>query len=721
MLSASSPITLGGTTTDTATVTPQTYLYNQVTFVAADSGYGFTSASAQSIAYPSGWQANDLLLLQVTVRDTTNAPSTPSGFTLLYGPDTSTVGRQWIYYRFALGSDSSSVSVTIAGSACKIARMYDFRNVAASSFTEGASFGSNPGSNTISAQSVTTANVNRLAVSFVFDTYSNTLGPFTGSSGTWTEPVIEYTTTLGSRGGVQLQTATMPSAGTISGGSLALTTSASWGVRAFALMPSAMLATGNINFQVLAPGGSWTTYNTQALVSSGATSAIYTPTSAGTWYFRAVYAGDSNYGGSQSVDDAESLVVNSATATVGASTFAPISPIGLGTVETVSVTVTGPAGVTAPSGNVQFQVSFNAGAYANFGSLVALSGGSGSISYTPSSIGTYSFKAVYQGDSNYVSGTVGAASGTLTVKYSPNVPAPTLNPVSPITLGGSVVTSVTVTGSGGTPTGTITFQYSTDSGTTWNTLGAVKTLVSGSATSDSYTPPSASSNYRFRAAYSGDGNYVGGTGAATSLTVNNPFGLDGKTSGSVGGTSLTLTLPTTYTNEVVYVSVVTYGGYSTTVSGSGLSWTRQAFVTYSSTTIREETWYAVQPTIGSTTINIAVSGSAYTAAVAFGVSGANTASPFDVPSVTNTGSSITASATITTTNANDLIVGSVGIDGTGTVNVGSGYNLILTQASTGREISTEYKTVASAGSNAVNFSIPSNNWGIIVDAIKRGW
>ena len=101
-LSASSPMTLGQSTTDTATVTPQSYLYNQVTFIAADSGYGFTSTSAQSIAYPAGWQANDLLLLQVTVRDTINTPSTPSGFTLLYGPDSSTVGRQWVYYRFDL-------------------------------------------------------------------------------------------------------------------------------------------------------------------------------------------------------------------------------------------------------------------------------------------------------------------------------------------------------------------------------------------------------------------------------------------------------------------------------------------------------------------------------------------------------------------------------------------------------------------------------------------
>ena len=193
----------------------------------------------------------------------------------------------------------------------------------------------------------------------------------------------------------------------------------------------------------------------------------------------------------------------------------------MGASVTVSASVTGPGGVTAPTGNVQFQVSVNGGSYANFGSPAALSGSSASISYNPSTATTYNFKAVYQGDSNYVSGTTGSASVTLTVnKGSATVPAPTLNPVSPITLGGSVTASVTVTGSVGTPTGSITFQYSTDGGTTWNSLGVVKTLSGGSATSDSYIPTASGSNYQFRAVYNGDSNYSGLTSSAASLTVN---------------------------------------------------------------------------------------------------------------------------------------------------------------------------------------------------------
>src|SRR5665647_564314 len=113
-----------------------------------------------------------------------------------------------------------------------------------------------------------------------------------------------------------------------------------------------------------------------------------------------------------------------------------------------------------------------------------------------------------------------ASSQVVKAAGSSTVSVPTLNPVSPITLGGSVTANVIVGGIGGTPTGTITFQYSTDSGATWNALGANKTLSKGSATSDSYTPNAVGSNYRIRAVYNGDSNYTFATGSAVTLTVN---------------------------------------------------------------------------------------------------------------------------------------------------------------------------------------------------------
>ncbi|MCX5998279.1 MAG: hypothetical protein NTU41_01450, partial [Chloroflexi bacterium] len=66
-------------------------------------------------------------------------------------------------------------------------------------------------------------------------------------------------------------------------------------------------------------GITWTSYgDAKAVVYSSATphsytitSDSYTPARAGTYYFRAVFTGDSNYAGSRSGDTEEALVVTS--------------------------------------------------------------------------------------------------------------------------------------------------------------------------------------------------------------------------------------------------------------------------------------------------------------------------------------------------------------------------------------------------------------------------
>jgi hypothetical protein len=276
--------------------------------------------------------------------------------------------------------------------------------------------------------------------------------------------------------------------------------------------------TGSVTFQYsLNSGSTWTNLGTTViLVGGSATSTSYTPTAPGSNYqFRASYGGNLNY--TSLTGGSTILTVNKATATVGAASFAPASPIALGGSVTVSVSVSGPGGVVSPTGNVQFQVKIGASSYANFGSAVALSGGSASISYTPQTATTYNFQAVYQGDGNYNSGTIGLQSGTLTVnKAAPTIAAPTLNPSDSVTVGTSVSISVNVPGGGAVPTGTATFQVNIGGGV-WNNIGSVISLSSGSA-SAIYVPQSAGS-YQFQVIYSGDSNYNGANSSAVYLTV----------------------------------------------------------------------------------------------------------------------------------------------------------------------------------------------------------
>ncbi len=334
--------------------------------------------------------------------------------------------------------------------------------------------------------------------------------------------------------------------------------------------------TGSVTFQVSTDGG--VTFNqygaVKSLSSRSATSDAYTASNVGSFYFRAVYSGDTNYLGSQSGNTAEPLTITNTAASVSAASFTPSSPITLGGSVTVSASVSAPSGVsTTPTGNVQFQVSINGGAYSNFGSLVALSGGSASVPYTAQTVTTYGFRAVYQGDNNYVSGTTGAASGTLTVnKGTANVPAPSLNPSGSTTVATSVSLSVTISGGGAAPTGSATFQVNIGGGG-WSTIGSAVFLTSGSA-SITYVPQKVDS-YQFQIIYSGDNNYNGPTNSSVvSLTVNSGSAAHlvvSSGTSQVAGTPFTLTVSV---NDS-YGNIVT--GYTGTVnftssdSGPGVS------------------------------------------------------------------------------------------------------------------------------------------------------
>ena len=123
--------------------------------------------------------------------------TTPSGFTLLYGPDSSpTSGSQHvtqaIYYKIATGTESGTITVHIAQTTIvgRAARMYDFHNVAPTSLTEGGGVGTVAHNAVYSAQTVTTSGVKRLAVSFeVIGDNPSGVTSFAGATGgTWTMP-----------------------------------------------------------------------------------------------------------------------------------------------------------------------------------------------------------------------------------------------------------------------------------------------------------------------------------------------------------------------------------------------------------------------------------------------------------------------------------------------------------------------------------------------------
>ena len=228
--------------------------------------------------------------------------------------------------------------------------------------------------------------------------------------------------------------------------------------------------------------------------------------SVGTHPITAVYGGDPTYTGSTSAALTEtvqqptsytSLSVNPATSAPGQSV-------------TFTASVSG-AGGTAPTGSVNF---YDGGTLLGSGSLVA--GGMGAqatFGMSSLSLGGHFVTAVYAGDPTYA----GSISSVVTETVQPNQPTTTtsLTSSSLTSFAGMSLTftaTVTKSGTGATPSGTVTFYDGSAS------LGSV--AVSSSMGQAALTISTLSvGSHSITAVYSGDSIYSGSTSAAVGETV----------------------------------------------------------------------------------------------------------------------------------------------------------------------------------------------------------
>jgi hypothetical protein len=306
-----------------------------------------------------------------------------------------------------------------------------------------------------------------------------------------------------------------------------------------------------------------------------------------------------------------------------------------------------------------------------------------------------------------------------------------------ITINPGVLDHFTVTASGG---GNIVAQtvYTpfTITITAFDANNNVKTDYSGPATlsdlgpyispttTGAFTNGVATISVTIRHSYTNDmitATDSGKTGQSNAFNVNvRPLTLDGSTSGT-GTNTISLTLTTTNPNDILYLSITENSAESVnSVASTGLTWALRT--TSTSGSVKIETWYAINPTSGSTNIAVALSSSTYgNTAVAQGIAGADISNTFDGTYASNTGTGTSSTTAKTTSNANDFIIGSVAVNTNPSVTVGSGFNLVATQAYTNlRETSVEYKGVSSVGSNPASFTIgSSNNWAMVEDAIRQ--
>ncbi len=263
-------------------------------------------------------------------------------------------------------------------------------------------------------------------------------------------------------------------------------------------------------------------------VAGGAvTSAAFTPTMAGTYRWIASYSGDANNAPiAGACNDAnENVVVNRAAPTI-ATTASPDIALGAGTLTdnaTVSGRVNPQAGATIAFRLYGPNDATCAGTpiFESLGVAYPVAGGAvTSAAFTPTTVGTYRWRATYSGDANNapIAGACNAANENVVVSRATPTIATNASPNT--TLGaGTLTDNATVSGRVNPQAGaTIDFRlYGPNDATcsrtpVFESLGVAYPVGGGPVTSAAFTP-TAAGTYRWRASYSGDTNNAPVAGA----------------------------------------------------------------------------------------------------------------------------------------------------------------------------------------------------------------
>ena len=242
----------------------------------------------------------------------------------------------------------------------------------------------------------------------------------------------------------------------------------------------------------------FTVLGTPTLSGSTASFTTTTPLSGGAHSVTATYLGTGNFAGSTSAALVEAVNPVPATGTLSASPAAPT----YGQPVTLTATVVGGGtGTVAPTGSVTFT---DGGATIG---TAPLAGGAAALAVPLLSGGGHALTALYSGDGNYSSTTVGVLSLAVAAAATTTTLASSQNP---ITEGKSLTFTATVASPAGTPTGTVAFKDGTA------TLGAA-TLAGGKAT---FTTTSLQEGkHSITAVYAGTASFAASTSAVLSQTI----------------------------------------------------------------------------------------------------------------------------------------------------------------------------------------------------------
>jgi hypothetical protein len=254
-----------------------------------------------------------------------------------------------------------------------------------------------------------------------------------------------------------------------------------------------------------------------------------TALSAGGYSFRAHYNGDTNYTAADSA--CEPLEVRQLTPAVVTeihdANHAPVTTVSAGTSVHDKATVSGGFGVPTGTASFTFFASNTcSGPGTAMGTLSvdAVGVAHPSISTAQLSPGGYSFRAHYNGDTNYTIAD-SACEALVVSQLAPTVVTEIHNdahaPVVSVPAGASVHDKATVSGAFGVPTGTVTFTFFTNNTCAGQgaAMGTISLDGTGVAHPSSSPVPLVPGGYSFRAHYDGNTTYTAADSPCEPLSV----------------------------------------------------------------------------------------------------------------------------------------------------------------------------------------------------------
>jgi hypothetical protein len=256
-------------------------------------------------------------------------------------------------------------------------------------------------------------------------------------------------------------------------------------------------------------------------------STAFGPLSAGSYSFKAVYAGNDDYNGS--TGDCEPLTVRKArlsiTTDIHDADHSSITSALVGSVVHDTASVTGQVGTFTPTGAVTFTFDMapsecGTSPISTAGSSDVGNGNPRSVDTGALAAGSYAFQAAVAGDDNYFGAT--SACEPLVINKIEGITLSTElhNSDETVIADGGAATTASVHdkatidyGTGPAPTGDVTFTFWTNGSCDGaGTAAGTVTLVAadaGVAHPSSTKGPLDSGNYSFMASYAGDANYLG--------------------------------------------------------------------------------------------------------------------------------------------------------------------------------------------------------------------